>query len=399
MSRIYLAAALFLLMMTGVMTSCSNDGRDYSNSEVILIEKDSLKTINSWEFSEVYNNVEIIPLQTSSESLFAKVSQAIVDDSYIYVLARFSARSMEAKVMQFKKDGSFVRQIGTIGEGPGEYLSIDQIVLVNDTLFAFESQKRCVHAYEPTTGTYLKSSPKGEYQPLMSLNSVIWNPKKNNFLFTSDVIFGNNRYSLAEGNPLNGTFNILMPPCFSVEGWISYGYGTTTLCDLDGRNAVTILPLDKTVYRIDYATGETTPFCDIFPQEKMPEFKPMENYEVAQQTAFEAKVLSLTGVFATKDYLVVNLDFGSVVWNLDTSQGFYTLNGWNMEGTPGFPFFPAHIVGTDSKNNTFVCAYDAERFIDCYAAMPEKRPYKVNAHNISQVTEDSNPVLVLYTLK
>lgn len=394
------AAVLGTLLAAGAMSSCSDSGRDYSDSEVIRIEKEALKTVESYELYDTYKSVEIIPLETTSESLFAGVSQAIVDGDDIYVLAEMSALSSDAKVMQFKKDGSFVRQIGTIGDGPGEYLRINQIVLSNDTLFAFDDWNRCIHAYEASTGKYLISSAKNGYDAMIAISSVIRNPIRNNFLFTGNVIFGDDRFSLAEGNPLTGAFNILLPPRFSVNGWISFNYGNTTLCDLDGRNAVAIMPLDNTVYRIDYATGEATPFCELFPEEKMPEFKPMEDYEVAKKAAEDANIVWPVKVFATKDYLTVSRVFGSVVWNIGTSEGYFTGNGWPMDGEASeFPFLPIDVVGTIAETNTFICEYTAENFMDYYKAMPEKRPYKVTAHNISQVTDDSNPVLVLYTLK
>jgi len=233
---------------------------------------------------------------------------------------------------------------------------------------------------------------------LTGLNTIIKNPVRDNFLFTSDAIFGDERYAMAEGNPMNGTFNILIPPSFSVEGWISYGYGKKTLCDLDGRNAVAILPLDNTVYRINYATGEKTPFCEVFPEEKMPEFKPMENYEVAQRAAIDARIMWLSSVFATKDYLIADNMVKAVIWNLETSEGYRTM-GFRSEDAPEFPFKPLKIVGVDNKTNTFVCAYDASDFMDYYTTMPEKRPYKVKEHNTDNLNEDSNPVLMLYTLK
>jgi len=393
------AAVLGTLLAAGAMSSCSDSGRDYSDSEVIRIEKEALKTVESYDLYDTYKSVEIIPLETTSESLFAGVEQAVVNGDDIYVLAEMSKLSLDAKVMQFKKDGSFVRQIGTIGEGPGEYLSIAQIVLANDTLFAFDEYNSCVHAYEAATGRYLTSSPQEKFDAMIAMSSVIKNPLRNNFLFTGKVIFGDDRFSLAEGNPMTGEFNILMPPRFSVDGWISFNYGTTTICDLDGRNAVAILPLDNTVYRVDYATGEATPFCELITEKKMPEFKPMENYEVARKASQEAQILWPTAIFATKDYLIVNRVLGSVVWNIGTSEGYFTPNGWKEDGMTEFPFLPSNIVGTLAKTNTFICEYEAENFMDYYKAMPEKRPYKVTAHNISQVTDDSNPVLVLYTLK
>lgn len=393
------AAAVVALMAAGAVSSCSDGGRDYSNSDVISIGKKALKTVESYDLYNTFKSVEIIPLETTSESLFAGVKQAIVNGSDIYVLAEITKNGSDAKIMHFKNDGTFVRQIGSLGEGPGEYLMIDNIILSNDTIFAFDSWFDCVHAYDAATGKHLVSSTKEAYEPTKAMSSVIRNPVRNNFLFTGQVMFGDDRFELAEGDPMTGAFNILLPQRFSVDGWIAYDYGMTTICDLDGRNAVAILPLNNTVYRIDYATCEATPFCKLFPEEKMPEFKPMENYEVAQNAVRDANVLWPVNIFATKDYLTVSRIVGSVVWNIGTSEGYFTGNGWSAKDATEFPFFPSDVVGTIAKTNTFICEYDAESFMEYRTAIHENHPYQLKEHNTGELTEDSNPVLVLYTLK
>ena len=131
----------------------------------------------------------------------------------------------------------------------------------------------------------------------------------------------------------------------------------------------------------------------------MPEFKLMENYEVAKNAAKDANALWPINIFATKDYLTISRMFGSVVWNIKSSEGYYTPNGWSMEEATELPFFPIDVVGTIAETNTFICKCDADNIIEYRTAIHENHPYQLKEHNIGQVTEDSNPVLVLYTLK
>ena len=180
------------LLMVGCVAS------EFKNDNIQIIDKQKLTDIKSWQFDDLYDNVSIVVLETSEQSLFADILQTVSTDSDIFVRAAYSSDSNDAAVWQFDSNGKFVRQLGSVGEGPGEYNSISNIVLRNDTLFAFDGYNANVHIYNARSGEFLYSSPVDEFEPLQSANTILTIPGSSNFLFSSDVFFGDQTYGIAE---------------------------------------------------------------------------------------------------------------------------------------------------------------------------------------------------------
>ena len=63
-------------------------------------------------------NVEYIKLEFSKEALIddvSKIGQIVITDSYIFIQSR-------CELYMFSRTGKFIRKIGSIGKGPGEYI-------------------------------------------------------------------------------------------------------------------------------------------------------------------------------------------------------------------------------------------------------------------------------------
>ncbi len=95
---------------------------DFS-SESIGIDVDNLKTNGIVYFSDIFDSYEIIPLETTSESLIGKINSIRFIKDKIIVLDRSIAKT----VFLFDINGKFITKIGRIGKGPGEYLSPSSI--------------------------------------------------------------------------------------------------------------------------------------------------------------------------------------------------------------------------------------------------------------------------------
>jgi len=82
----------------------------------IDLEK-NIKNIRSVNLSSIGKEVSYIPLETTPECLIQKIYKVEFSDSYIFI------RDYE-KILQFAKNGKFIRQVGSAGRGPGEYSNI-----------------------------------------------------------------------------------------------------------------------------------------------------------------------------------------------------------------------------------------------------------------------------------
>ncbi|TKG94540.1 6-bladed beta-propeller [Puteibacter caeruleilacunae] len=74
--------------------------------------------------SKIVKNCSVIPLETNAESLFKRVYHLSVSKSYIAVHSRG-----QMPIKLFSRQGKFIRDIGKIGRGPGEFTSLYDIQL------------------------------------------------------------------------------------------------------------------------------------------------------------------------------------------------------------------------------------------------------------------------------
>ena len=94
--------------------------------EVISIDVN--KEEESINISDFIDNVSYIKLETNRNCIIGKIDKIEITENYIYILDRFSAKSL----FVFKKNGDFFKKIGRIGNGPGEYSSIWDFCILND---------------------------------------------------------------------------------------------------------------------------------------------------------------------------------------------------------------------------------------------------------------------------
>ncbi len=97
--------------MTAVI-SCDTDKK--TNLLTIQIDSD---INNSLKLSDITDNIEAVELETTDLSLISKVKRVLHTKDYIII-------NESKTIMIFDKAGKFIRQIGSIGQGPGEYTRI-----------------------------------------------------------------------------------------------------------------------------------------------------------------------------------------------------------------------------------------------------------------------------------
>ena len=81
----------------------------------IIANKNNIKPIT---ISEIGKDLIYIPLETNSQSLLKNINQVAFCDKYIFV-------SDFDNVIQFDEKGNFIRQVGSHGRGPGEYIHVN----------------------------------------------------------------------------------------------------------------------------------------------------------------------------------------------------------------------------------------------------------------------------------
>lgn len=119
-------AKIYLLISFLVIVSCKHTNTlkiDIEKTEKVVelpyfidLEK-NLNKIKPITLSSIGKELEYIPLETNANSLLRNIYQIVFSDSYIFI-------SDFNKLLQFDRNGKFVRQVGANGRGPGEYINV-----------------------------------------------------------------------------------------------------------------------------------------------------------------------------------------------------------------------------------------------------------------------------------
>lgn len=97
--------------------ACTHSKND---NDQITIDLDG-DVLNYILYSSFVDSIEYIPLETKEECLLGNLRDVMISDSLVLVL-----NSERTSIFIFNKKGKFVRQIKHIGDGPGEYVAINQ---------------------------------------------------------------------------------------------------------------------------------------------------------------------------------------------------------------------------------------------------------------------------------
>ena len=114
MKNTFLVSLVLLFLI-----SCSGQTKQEDNLFQFnhVVEKDS-------KLSDLLDSVEFIPLETNDESLLPGLSKLLGMKDYIYA-------SAEAEILKFDKRGCFVGKLSRLGNGPEDYLSINDYDIVS----------------------------------------------------------------------------------------------------------------------------------------------------------------------------------------------------------------------------------------------------------------------------
>ena len=140
----------------------------------------------SIRLSSIFKNVRTIFLETNEACLMGDIYDFQVFDGYMYILDYKSAKSL----FVFDMEGKFIRKIGGIGGGPGEYKEAGAFTLDTENRIIYLRDRNIVHKYK-FDGTFLHSftiPAEGNvhfihfYNGRLYSDCVWWRPSKDDVL-------------------------------------------------------------------------------------------------------------------------------------------------------------------------------------------------------------------------
>jgi hypothetical protein len=143
---------LFLFMV--VLYGCKEQ-RHQAIDASHTIDLDSVEPEDTIKLSTFFKRINTIILEDSDYAIIGEISAIQVFEDYIFVLDKNSAK----KLFIFDKTGKYIRQIGSLGQGPGEYYSVYDfyVDIKNEEIYLLDNHVQKIHKYNFETGKYIKS--------------------------------------------------------------------------------------------------------------------------------------------------------------------------------------------------------------------------------------------------
>lgn len=141
----------FLILFALISCNGAEKNSDIHNAKY-EIDIDVLKNDGVVPISSYFKSVKPIMLETNENCLIRSLDAIQVTDDYIFILDRSYKR-----LYCFDKDGKFIRRIGNLGSGPGEFSSISDFTIDNNrTIYTLDRASSKIHLYA-FTGEYISS--------------------------------------------------------------------------------------------------------------------------------------------------------------------------------------------------------------------------------------------------
>lgn len=139
---------LVLFQLFWFVSSCTNKPQS-ENYALITLDADSLieNTPDSpIKYSEIFSDFHIIPLETKEECLFSEIQEIKIIDSLIFIFDSFQSKSLYI----FSIKGNFQSKVSKFGRGPGEYVfpSSFDIDCHNKRVLIYDQANKRINEYD-----------------------------------------------------------------------------------------------------------------------------------------------------------------------------------------------------------------------------------------------------------
>ena len=102
-----------------LLLSCKSNPEQSESTTPIINLSERVTEVPNLFLSDAVEKVEIVPLETTNESLLKTINLIEITDESIFVY------QTGAEILRFSHDGKFMNKVGKKGQGPGEYIYID----------------------------------------------------------------------------------------------------------------------------------------------------------------------------------------------------------------------------------------------------------------------------------
>ena len=305
-----------LLLLVITLLGCSSNKKQEMTSKlkipVINLSK-NVSSVPSLLLSEVAEKLEIVPLEMTDESVLSDITEMQVTDHNIWI-----DHGREFYIYRFSRTGKFLNRIGSIGQGPGEY--------VNYLTFLVDEDKKEVYIFSTNNGVLVYDFEGGfkkqisDFQTMVGMFSSIYKQYiLNDHKFFAIQNFGLYRsvdkdslwsfVSLDDNfqkkrlfkNPVHvGKEEQIIANRANMDRMVNYWMEYLTSVDTYNGQLTLKYPDTDTIYCYDDATNQLLPQYAIFTDEEKGDYEATHLW-FKDRKAFD--YFSIKSYYPTKDFI------------------------------------------------------------------------------------------------
>ena len=303
---------LLIITLLGCSSNMKQEPISKSGIPVINLSEDVL-TVPSLLLSEAAEKLEIVPLEMTDESVLSDITEMQVTDHNIWI-----DHGREFYIYRFSRTGKFLNRIGSIGQGPGEY--------VNYLTFLVDEDKKEVYIFSTNNGVLVYDFEGGfkkqisDFQTMVGMFSSIYKQYiLNDHKFFAIQNFGLYRsvdkdslwsfVSLDDNfqkkrlfkNPVHvGKEEQIIANRANMDRMVNYWMEYLTSVDIYNGQLTLKYPDTDTIYCYDDATNQLLPQYAIFTDEEKGDYEATHLW-FKDRKAFD--YFSIFSYYPTKDFV------------------------------------------------------------------------------------------------
>ena len=430
---------LLLLIITLLGCSSNKKQEPISKSGVPVINlSEDVSTVPSLLLSEAAEKLEIVPLEMTDESVLSDITEMQVTDHNIWI-----DHGREFYIYRFSRSGKFLNKIGSIGQGPGEYTTY--------STFLVDEDKKEVYIIANTNGVLaydfegnfkrkivdiqmilqLFSSPYDQYilnnqKFFATQNFALYRPIDKDSLWSFVSLGDDFQKKKYFKNPAHvGREEQIIANRANMDRMVNYWREYLTSMDTYNAQLTLKYPDTDTIYCYDDATNQLSPQYAIFTDEEKGDYEATHLW-FKDRKAFD--YFSIFSYYPTKDFIYLVGSKGEEVYTYCYNKKDGSVRLQKRQSTiterdvPWFSFPLRQMkrdfvldndlgggdftVDSRSSGKYWIDILEPggdENWIDIdqikSSTVIDESKKKELIQVLENVTEDSNPILLIATLK
>ena len=135
---------LYTVILSSVLGACTSSILRVENSDVASIFLPLNQREQVVSLSEVADSLRYIPLETTDSCLIGSIDKLLQTEAGCFIVVD---KEIAVSIYVFDSDGHFLNRIGRHGQGPGEYISIEDVTCGYGYIYVWDSNLNKVLKY------------------------------------------------------------------------------------------------------------------------------------------------------------------------------------------------------------------------------------------------------------